>query len=280
MIANTSKKQYLTTYRNLIKKSGSENIEEIYKYIRDANVKDTTKLSYLNSIISLKKHDPSLVSGNLDDMITHRDKLNVKIEDERKNDNLNEKQRNAMEKITMDGIKQFIVKLNEKKDKSAKDMENYVLIKLMSQFPIRNDLQEIFITNFKSDTNKPCNTIYIPNGKKNAIIYLKEYKTAKTNGTISLNLDDELTKDIKKLVKDGRTYLFQNNKGEPLSSSLFTHKLNNLFMKEFNVPISSTIIRKIYLTNKYKDVIGEMKQDAKIMGHNLDTQRQVYIDNK
>lgn len=150
----------------------------------------------------------------------------------------------------------------------------------MSQYPIRNDLQEIFITNYKTDTNKPVNTIWIPIGKKNAIIYLKEYKTSKTNGDVILNLDDDITKDIRKLIKDGRLYLFQNGKGEPLSSSLFTHRLNKLFMKEFGVPISSTILRKIYLTNKYKDVIGEMAKDAKIMGHNIDTQREVYIDNK
>jgi integrase len=281
MIANTSKKQYLTTYRNLIKKADSDSMEDIYKFIKDASVKDTTKQSYLNSIISLKKYDSSLVKGDLKDIVDFRDKLNVKIDDNRKTNNISDKQRKALETVNMNNIATFLDKLKSDKDKSPKNLENYILIYLMSKYPIRNDLQEIYITNYKSDTNHPINSILIPAGNnKKAKLYLKEYKTSKTNGDIVIELDTEITKDIKKLIKDERKYLFQNSKGEALSSSLFTHKLNRLFNKEFGIPVSSTILRKIYLTDKYKDVIGEMAKDAQIMGHSMDTQRDVYVDNK
>ena len=43
------------------------------------------------------------------------------------------------------------------------------------------------------------------------------------------------------------------------------------------MPISSTIIRKIYLTGKYSDVVDEMERDAKIMGHDIETARKIYI---
>jgi hypothetical protein len=89
-----------------------------------------------------------------------------------------------------------------------------------------------------------------------------------------------MTNDIKRLTSDGRKYLFVNIKGDPLSSSSFTHKLNRIFMKRFGVPISSTLIRKIYLTGKYGKVLEEMKDDSKVMGHSLGTQQKIYIRNK
>jgi integrase len=79
---------------------------------------------------------------------------------------------------------------------------------------------------------------------KSGVLAIREYKTSKTNGDINITLDPEMTNDIKRLTSDGRKYLFVNIKGDPLSSSSFTHKLNRIFMKRFGVPISSTLIRK------------------------------------
>lgn len=280
MPTTSSQKQYLTTYLGLIKKSDSDDLKTIFEYIKSSDVKDTTKLSYLNSIISLKKMNGSLVKGNLSDIKEFRDELQVKIEKARDENNLNERQTKAMEKVKLEDLKKFVKSLDEKKKKSHKDLENYILVKIMTDTPIRNDLQEIAITRQKRDLQSPINVIYLPTARnKMSILSIKEYKTSKSNGDIIINLDEDLTNDIKKMVSDGRKFLFVNQKGEPLSSSSFTHKLNRLFNKEFGVPISSTIIRKIYLTGKYGNVLNEMKEDSKVMGHNLATQQKVYISN-
>jgi len=279
-IANSSQKQYLRTYLSLIKRSNSDEIDKIYEFIKNGKIKDSTKLFYLNSIISLKKFDSKIVKGDLKDIVELRDKLILKLEQEKEKNNLNERQAEAMNKVSYNDLKNFVEKLKERKNNSTKDLDNYILVKLMTDYPVRNDLQEILLTIHKLDLNKQVNALYLP-PKKNAsgVLSLKEYKTSKTNGDIKIELDGELTNDIKQLAKDGRKYLFVNSKNEPYSTSLFSHKLNRVFNNEFGVNISSTILRKIYLTDKYKDVVNQMEKDAKIMGHSTDTAKKIYIRN-
>jgi len=281
--ANTSQKQYLSTYLSLIRKSGSDDPDKIFDHIKQANVKDTTKLSYLNSMISLKKLDPSLVNGNLSSIKEYRDDLGTKIEQARETNNTNERQSKALEKVSLQNVKDFVKELNDNKHQSQKALENYILIKLMADAPVRNDLQEIAITRKKNDLKEPINSIFVPITKnKPAILSIKEYKTsnATNSNDITINLDNDISNDIRELIKDNRNYLFENNKGQPLSSSSFSHKMNNIFKKKFGINISSTILRKIYLTGKYGKVAKEMEQDAQILGHDITTQRKIYIKRK
>lgn len=282
-INKSTSTQYISSYLSLIKRCGTNDLMEIYKYINtNEKLKPATKLSYLNSIIGLKKMNPQIINQDLSRIKALRDKLNLQIEKERANDNRNDRQKEAMETITLDKLKEFVTKLETNKSNSIKDLEHYILISMMVKFPIRNDLMEVAVVHTKADLkDRTDNFIYIPKGKdKEAVLYLKEYKTSKTHGDIIIKIDSSLTKDITKLVKsDDRKYLFVNNKNKPLSSSLFSHLMNSIFKKEFGVPISSTILRKIYLTDKYKDVTTDMKNDAKLMGHDLTTQKNVYISN-
>jgi hypothetical protein len=89
-----------------------------------------------------------------------------------------------------------------------------------------------------------------------------------------------MTADLKKLTGDGRTYLFTDRTGKPYTSSSFTHRLNSVFQKHIGQKLSSTLLRKIYLTDKYKDykkVKSEMESDAKQMGHSVATQQEHYV---
>jgi hypothetical protein len=283
MVASSSQKQYLTTFRGIIKKARSSDINTILKFIKDStDVKNTTKLSYLNSIIGLKKIDDTIIEDDIKAVIEYRDELNTGVEKAREKNNLNETQEKALNEVSMSDLTKFADKLEQNKKKSKKALENYILVKLMTSFPIRNDLMEIYLTNHKKDLKKDMNMLYIPLAKnKEALLKLKEYKTSKTYGDIDINIPVELTNDIKKLIKkDGRKFLFVNQKGESLSSSSFSHKLERLFKNEFNHPIGSTIIRKIYLTSKYGDTLKDMKADSKLFGHDLTTQQKVYIRNR
>ena len=40
---------------------------------------------------------------------------------------------------------------------------------------------------------------------------------------------------------------------------------------------SVTLLRKIYLSDKYSDVKDEMKKDSKMMGHSVDEALTVYV---
>jgi len=278
-VSDTSKMQYITTYINLINKSGSENMDEIFKYIKTAPVKDNTKFSYLNAIISLKNIRPDLVKDDIKKLVEYRNRLQIEIEKQKEKNNANSKQTEVMTKVNLKKLHDLADELYTYRDSSVKALEDYLLVRLMVQYPLRNDLQEIKITKDKSDLNKPINCIYIPKTTTKAILSIPEYKTSKSHGAIVIELDQDLTKDIKKLIEDGREYLFVTNMGEPYTSSNFTHRLNRVFEKHLNEKLSSTLIRKIYLTGKYGETLKDMKNDAQLLGHNLETQQSTYISN-
>lgn len=282
MTSETTKKQYILTYLYLVKKAKSETLNTIFEYIRTSKVKDTTKINYLNSIIGLKKQDANAVKGDLSNIIGFRDDLNSELKENRSDDNLTKKQRMVVEKVSLQDIDAAIEKLNREKNTDPKALESYVLFRLMYPQPLRNDLMEILVSKSKGAL-KDLNSIYLPSKKDGiGIISIVDHKTSHEGNRrpITKTLNVELTNDIKKLVSDGRKYLFENVHGKPYSSSAFSHKLTSLFKKELGVPFSSTILRKIHHTKKYKKILTEMKDDSIQMGHGLKTIRNVYIDNK
>lgn len=283
MPSNSSLIHYLNTYKYLVKRVGDNDLTKIFKWINESNKKDQTKLSYLNSIIGVKQYNDKLIKSDLSNIIKTRDEINEKIKNDRSKNNITERQSEAMKSISRDDLIKYADKLEKHKGESKKDLENYLLVKLIINYPVRNDLSELFITHFKNDVKKIHNSIYIPKTvNSKAVITIKDHKTSNSsNGKpIIITLDSDITNDIKELMKDNRQYLFESINGKPVSSSGFTNRLNRIFKKEFGIPISSTIIRKIYLSDKYADTLKEMKQDAELLGHSMATQRDVYIDNK
>jgi hypothetical protein len=79
MVKSNSLELYLSSYINLIKQAGSDNLDKIIQYIEGKQIKDRTKHNYLNSIVSIHKHNPSLVKGNIDKVKLLRDNLQKKI---------------------------------------------------------------------------------------------------------------------------------------------------------------------------------------------------------
>lgn len=279
MTTQISQKQYAQTYLYLMKKAKSENLNDIFAFIESSDVKDTTKLNYLNSIIGLKKHDSKLVKGDLSKITEFRDKLGNKVEVHRKKDNMSDKQKNVFAKVKMEDIEKVISKLAKEKATDPKALEDYILLRLMNP-PMRNDLMEIKICKQKG-LLKEQNCIYIPSkaGTKSTISII-DHKTSHAGNRhpITREIDAKLTDDIRKLTKD-KTYLFENGKGKPYSSSSFSHKLSNIFQKHLGIKFSSTMMRKLYLTNKYKDVLDDMKKDAEDMGHDMATAQKIYVNN-
>ena len=54
--------------------------------------------------------------------------------------------------------------------------------------------------------------------------------------------------------------------------------ITRILNKIFNKKIGSSMLRHIYLSGKYGNVLEEQKEDAKMMGHNVMTQKD-YIKN-
>jgi len=272
--------QYRTTYQNLIKRAGSDDVDKICQYIVGCKFKDNTKLAYFNSLVCLHKIDPANVKGDLSKLIEMKNKMQAQINQTRDKDNITEGQKKAMDNVDMNMLKQLCSRMGELKSYGLKHLEDYLLINLMTKYPVRNDFQEILLTSKKVDLKNPGNWLFVPRTGV-AVFSIKEYKTSKTHGENVITLSAEDTDDVRKLKKmdPNRKYLFESATGSPMTQTGFTHRLQSITKLAFNVPFSSTIIRKMYLTDKYKDTAEAMKKDAKLLGHNVSSSIESYISN-
>ena len=180
----------------------------------------------------------------------------------------------------MKDVLKALDKMRENKNKSTKNLEEYIILALMVP-PLRNDLMEIEVVTRKCDL-KNKNAVYIPR-KKNAvgILRISEHKASDRSGDgpIERHLDSELTNDIKEFLKRSHhasNILFVDREGKPFTTSSFTHKLQRLFKKILGVPFSSCVLRKLFWTDK-REEIEPILDEAHKMGHSIGTALQTYM---
>lgn len=105
--------------------------------------------------------------------------------------------------------------------------------------------------------------------KKSEFVF-NTYKTSKYTGEERVGFPKEfkaiLTKYLKKIGDS--EYLLFTPAGKQVSNTGLTSMLNNVFGKK----ISTSLLRHIYLTDKYKDVpaLAEMQKTAREMGHSVE----------
>ena len=126
----------------------------------------------------------------------------------------------------------------------------------------------------------PITNNYLDYDNKEFVFCL--YKTSKTDGIQKEKIPDELMEilniyfkfhpDIKnKKIKKGVEvpFLVYYN-GKPFEKvNCITRILNKIFDKS----VGSSMLRHIFLSNKYGDVIKEQKEDAAAMGHSVQMQK-------
>jgi len=113
----------------------------------------------------------------------------------------------------------------------------------------------------------------------NKTFVLNNYKTAGTYKTQIVPINDELFNIIKLYIKfrglkeSNIPFLVDYEENPIMESNALTKKLNNIFEKK----VGSSMLRKMYLTNKYSKVMEEMKEDAKDMGTSVGVAQTNYI---
>jgi hypothetical protein len=109
--------------------------------------------------------------------------------------------------------------------------------------------------------------------KKKQFIF-NNYKTEKSYGQQIIDVPVGLIDIIKKYLKykkEGEGYLLVKFNGDRLiSDNSLTRRLNKIFGKN----ISSSMLRHIYLSDKYGKVQEEMKDDAEAMAHSVSQQKE------
>lgn len=175
---------------------------------------------------------------------------------------------------------------NKKKTRIYVDkFQQYLVLNLYTLIPpLRNDYVLVKVMkeiNCIDELDKTCNYINLNTNE----LLLCQYKTSKFYGIKTIPLPLELIaiildwEKIKTEFYDSKLkhgYLLLNTtNAQNMKHNTLTKYINKIFYPK---KISSTLLRKIYLSEKYPvlNTYREMQQDSYIMGHNIDMARKVY----
>jgi hypothetical protein len=164
--------------------------------------------------------------------------------------------------------------------------QQYLVLNLYFQLPpIRNDYANVKIID-KEVKDTPLCSIDTEFNYVNFFdntLYLCVYKTAKFYGTQKIPIPDSLMSIIKeyqslkkeKLNYTGPFMLINTTNLTKMNGNTLTKYLNKIFKPK---KVSTTILRKVYLSEKYpiSHSLREMELDAKCMGHDILTARKIY----
>lgn len=298
-LRTTTIKQYETNLKKLKKLFDSDNFDfldnpdKVMEKIE--NLHYTTQRNFLNAIIVL------LMALNIDkkydDLITEygkkRDDFNSKYEEEQQSGIISDKQSKNF--ATIEEVYEMINKMGEelkpikkkkpeqltKKERNLLQM--YVIFSIYSKYPMRNDvagMSAISKRNYNklSDKEKEDDNFLVVH--KNGLFFvLNKYKTSKKYEELKIDIDDP---QIKKLLRyylkiNGMGILFKSSTGKPLTRIELSKNMLKFSDKYMNKRISSTLLRKIYLSSKYGDMKKELEKDNKLMGHSKDVALNTYV---
>lgn len=161
----------------------------------------------------------------------------------------------------------------------------YVILSLYYFFPPKRN-QDWALMNiiFKEEPNLPTDKNYLDYSNKQFIF--NKYKTSKSKGELIENIPEKLMEVInlyfkfhpllkgKKITKTTNVPFLVYYDGKDFTS---VNSITRILNRIFNKKIGSSMLRHIYTTSKYGNIVKEMKEDAQIMGHNIETQINNYI---
>lgn len=252
--------------------------------------KPNTRRSYLVSIITVLKHEPKM-KKLYDKYYVHLDGYNKSLS---KNNEKSETQKANW--ITQDEVKETYEKMSEEvkplleqKKLSPSEYEKLIRWVVLSlyvlQKPRRNaDYQKCVIVNsLKKDSALGDSVNYLVLGDSKWIF--TNYKTKGTYKNQEVDISPEmmgvirsyikfhpLGKELKK--KSGVVPFLTDFEGRTFDSvNAITRMLNKVFGKKIGV----SMLRNIYLTDKYGDQLKELQETSKEMGTSASTIQNTYV---
>ena len=168
-----------------------------------------------------------------------------------------------------------------KKEKAL--LQVYTIFNIYMKMPMRNDIAGMIALKQGAFNKLPKeerdSNNYLVINKNNLYFILNNYKTKGTYNELKIDVED---KGLKKILfyflkRNGEGVLFKSQVGTPLTSNALTQLLTKISKRYMGKSVSTTMLRKIYLSDKYSDVKDEMKKDSKMMGNSLDEALTVYV---
>ena len=295
-LSDNSIKQYKTNFLRVAGQCPLDDLswlcetEPIMERLNQFKLSNSTKKNYLNAIIViLQANEPDLKS--LPDFIRIRDEFNKKynvdnatgvISDKQKDNFITKKEFDNMVQMQ---LKEYKLRLAQKTPQQS-DLRNlyqtYLILELYKEFPLRNELASLKrINNIEykklKDDEKKDN--YLVQWKTKMELHLNNYKTDGTYGRKILKVPNKIMKLINYWITtyNNREYLFIQRGDQPLSNNNLTKLLTRASNYLIGKNISTTMIRKIYASDKYAKKNEEQKEDADMMGHSTETQNKIYV---
>jgi hypothetical protein len=250
--------------------------ESILKQIKDK--KDTTARSYIIAICSTIKNDPKMKKYYdiyYEELVSSNDKLKT---NNTKSDKQNEEWISQEEVKTKyneleEEIKDLFKKKNITADEYSKLLSYVVLSLYVLQPPRRNldYLKMLAVAKYKGTENKDFN--YFDISKKKMIF--NNYKTKGTYQSQEIDVNDKLYIILCAWIKKFkiRYYILQRLDGSELDKNGIT----KILYKIFNKKVGSSMLRSIFLTDKYSNLNEEKKKDTLAMGTSVSNADNQYI---
>ena len=149
--------------------------------------------------------------------------------------------------------------------------------------PSRNDYHDtLMISNAEynalSDEDKDNHNYMVLKNRSKAFYHRADFKTRKSHGVDIVDIPRPLLKVLWRWFEvSGQNHLLINKDGSVMNSSGLTRFLTNLFLKHINKRISSTLLRQIYLTDKYSDSVRDLRKDTLSMNNSIKVALRHYI---
>ncbi len=165
----------------------------------------------------------------------------------------------------------------------------HLLFSVLVEIPRRNELASLEIItrrlyNRLTQEDKISNN-YILIEKSNIELILNEYKTSKKYSEQIIPLPKNIQRLVRSYIKTMK--LKTGDRLFNMTNNSMTQLLVRTSRKYIGKDISTTMIRHIYLSNKYSEskkqnteLLKEQEKDAKLMAHSVGVQQTVYVKDK
>jgi len=290
-VADTTATAYIKTLTILNGKKPFKNLnflkktDEILTIVR--GYAESTQRAILATIVSTLSLFPKMKKT----YETYRTAMNVKTEEhkeEAKETDGRKTEKQEENWMTMEEVNAKKAELAEasagiaKKNPLVKEYDallNHLVLSLYTDIePRRNQdyLKMMVVKKYNDDLSSDFN-YYDIKGKR---FVFNKFKTAKTYGRQTIELPESLLATLTRYLKyhpakDAKSAfpLLVFHDGEPLTAvNAITRILNRIFGKR----VGSSMLRRIYVTEKFGGAKTEMKRIATAMGHSVDEQQKVY----
>jgi hypothetical protein len=262
------------------------NFKEVTQFIANNNKVLSTQKNKVNAVIMyLKAQDRGdyEITKQYGDWVI---KLRDKIDDEMgQNEKSEKEEENWLSKEELEQelakLKENLLAVNKKPTyHQLLSYQQYFMLAFHIQYPLRNDLANCLI-GAEPYANITENYIRIRPYLKTAGMIMNDYKTSDTYGVIKFEITGEALEALqtyysllrKFLGKNGKIPLIVDKDGEPISRNNYTKHFQAIF-KDTGKSVSTTLIRKAIVSSVYDT--KKIKELARVMGHSVDTQLNIY----